>query len=183
MRVSLTQSFRLRWSNCLAGFLLSGISLLLLDDVLCAKPLYSYRDDQGTNVITDNYDRIPMQYRARVITVEQESDSLNQSGKGVADLLKGADKRIGGATIDVPGLTPYQSHALTITGSLALLCFVIRQFSSSQVLRFLSLWGLIMLGLITPPFIYLSQDGALDVLRGGASKIQTKQLDHLKDTR
>jgi hypothetical protein len=186
MRASLTQSFRLRWSNCLAGFLLSGISLLLLDDVLFAKPLYSYRDNQGTNVITDNYDRIPAQYRAKVFIVEQESDSPNQAGKsphGVMGLFRGADKRIGGATIDVPGLTPYQSHALTITGSLALLCFVIRQFSSSQVLRFLSLWGLIMLGLVTPPFIFLSQDGALDVLRGGASKIQTKQLEHLKDTR
>jgi hypothetical protein len=66
---------------------------------------------------------------------------------------------------------------------LALFCFVLRQFSNSQALRFLALWGLIMLGLVTPPFIYLSQDGPLDILRGGASTIQTKQLDHLKDTR
>jgi hypothetical protein len=186
MSSSLTQSSRLRWLNLLAVFLISWISFLLLNDVLFAKPLFSYRDDRGTNVITDNYDHIPMQYRAKVITIEQESDSPNQSGKsphGVMGLLKGADNRIGGATIDVPGLTSYQSHALTLTGSLALFCFVLRQFSNSQALRFLALWGLIMLGLVTPPFIFLSQDGALDVLRGGASKIQTKQLDHLKDSR
>jgi hypothetical protein len=169
--------------NLLAGFLIFGISFLLLDDVLFAKPLYSYRDDRGTNVITDNYDHIPMQYRAKVITIEQESDSPNPSGKGVTGFLKGANNRIGGATIDVPGLTPYQSHALTLTGSLALFCFVLRQFSNSQALRFLALWGLVMLGLVAPIFIYLSQDGPLDVLRGGASTIQTKQLDHLKDTR
>jgi hypothetical protein len=163
--------------------LLFGLSTLFLNDLLFAKPLYSYRDAQGTNVITDNYERIPEQYRAKVSTVEQETDSVSQSAgifRGVAGFLKGADNRIGNATISVPGLSPYQSHALTITGSLALLCLVLRSLSRSQVIRFLSLWGLVMLGLVTPIFIYFSQDGPLDILRGEASHIQTKQSEHLK---
>jgi hypothetical protein len=172
-----------RWSKLWIVCVLVGLSSTFLSDLLLAKPLYSYRDEQGANVITDNYDRIPQQYRTKVTTVEQEADWASQSGgvtRGVAGFLTGADNRIGNATISVPGLSHYQSHALTITGSLALLCLVLRGFSRSQVIRFLTLWGLVMLGLVTPVFIYLSQDGPLDILRGEASHIQTKQSEHLK---
>ena len=171
------------WSKLWVACVLIGLSIIFLSDLLFAKPLYSYRDEQGMNVITDNYDRIPEQYRKKVTTVEQETDWASQSGgisRGVAGFLKGADNRIGNATINVPGLSPYQSHTLTITGSLALLCLVLRGFSRSQVIRFLTLWGLVMLGIVTPIFIYFSQDSPLDILRGEASHIQTKQSEHLK---
>jgi hypothetical protein len=172
-----------RWSKLWIVCVLVGLSITFLSDLLLAKPLYSYRDAQGMNVITDNYERIPEQYRMKVTTVEQETDWASQSAEisgGVAGLLKRADNHIGNATISVPGLSPYQSHALTITGSLALLCLLLRGFSRSQVIRFLTLWGLVMLGLVTPVFIYFSQDGPLDILRGQASHIQTKQSEHLK---
>ena len=39
-----------------------------------AKSLYSYTDEKGTRIITDNYEKIPAAYRAKVTTVEQESD-------------------------------------------------------------------------------------------------------------
>lgn len=171
------------WSKISIVCVLVGLSSSFVSDLLWAKPLYSYRDEQGANVITDNYERIPEQYRTKVTTVEQETDRASQSGgitRGVGGFLKEADNRIGSATISVPGMSHYQSHALTITGSLALLCFVIRGFSRSQVVRFLTLWGLVMLGLVTPVFIYFSQDGPLDILRGQASHIQTKQSEHLK---
>ena len=171
------------WSKLWTVCVLVGLNIAFLCDLLLAKPLYSYRDAQGTNVITDNYERVPEQYRAKVTTVEQETDWTSQPAeisRGVAGLLKGADNRIGNAMISVPGLSPYQSHALTITGSLALLCWALRGFSRSQVIRFLALWGLIMLGLVTPVFIYFSQDGPLDILRGEASHIQSKQSEHLK---
>jgi len=164
-------------------WLLSGFLTLALIELVSAKPLYSYRDAQGTNIITDNLDRVPEQHRAKVTTVEQESDSSTTSSglsPGVAGFMKGAETQIGGATINVPGMTPYQSHALTIAGSLALLCFVIRSFSKSQALRFLCLWGLVMLGLITPVLVYFSQDAPLDIIRGEAAHIQSKQADHLK---
>ena len=182
VRTVMTDS-KLRWSALSIAFLLLGLPILPIEDGLLAKPLYSYRDEQGTNVITDHYERVPERYRAKVTTIEQEADSAGSSvdiSRGVAGFLKGADTRIGEATINVPGMSPYQSHALTITGSLALFFFALRKFSRSQVIRFLSLWGLIMLGLVTPIFIYFSQDAALDILRGEASHIQTKQSEHLK---
>ena len=155
----------------------------LLHGIPSAKQLYTYRDEQGTNVITDNYDRIPAKYRTNVTVVEQEADQPNRSSAisdGVGSVLKGVDESIGAATINVPGLSLYQSHALTVAGTLALLCFALRRLSRSQVLRFHSLWGLVMLGLVTPMLLYFSQDGPLDTLRGQASQIQTKQLEHLK---
>ncbi len=159
------------------------LSNYCLVESLFAKPLYSYRDEQGINVITDNYDRIPAQYRARVTTIEQEADRTSHSSvapRRVGGLLQEVEHAVGRATIMIPGLTPYQSHALTVAGVLAVLCFALRQFSSSQVLRFLGVWGLIMLGIVMPALLFFSQDGPLDRLRGQASQIQTKQLDHLK---
>jgi hypothetical protein len=172
-----------RWSVFVIGLLLFGISSLFLEGILWAKPLYSYRDERGTNVITDNYERIPERYRTKVTTVEQETDLSNLPSAishGVGGLVKGVDSSLGGATITVPGMSPYQSHAMTVAGSLALLFLVLRKFSRSQAIRFLALWGLVMLGLVMPVLIFFSQDAPLDKLRGQASQIQTKQLDHLK---
>ena len=41
---------------------------------LQAKTLYTYTDQSGTRVITDNYNKIPPSYRSRATAVEQESD-------------------------------------------------------------------------------------------------------------
>jgi len=167
----------------LAGFLLLAFSGLTVTNDAFAKSLYSYRDYQGNNVITDNYDQIPAEYRSSVVTVEQEgeadSPSPQVSGRG-SGLLQRVEQSIGKAVINVPGMTHYQSHALTVAGALFLLCLTLRFMSNSQVIRFLSLWGLVMLGLTTPALIYFSQDGPLDILRGQASHNQNKQQEHLK---
>ena len=154
-----------------------------MQEIVTAKSLYSYMDDTGTNVITDNFDRIPPQYRARAVKFEQEADDGNgrlTGPKGVGGLLQRVESSIGNATINVPGLSPYQSHVLTVAGGLTLLCLGLRSVTGSQVLRFLSLWGLVMLGLVTPVFVYFSQDAPLDILRGNASQLQGKQQEHLK---
>lgn len=154
-----------------------------MEEIAKAKSLYSYIDDTGTSVITDDVERIPPRYRARVIKIEQEADEgkdRSRGSTGGGGLLKRIDRSIENATISIPGMTHYQSHALTIAGGLALLCLGLRNFTSSQVLRFLALWGLIMLGLVTPVYVFLSQDAPLDILRGNASQLQSKQQEHLK---
>jgi hypothetical protein len=180
MVIKRKKSVGFRWPACLVVILLCAFTSLIIAELLLAKTLYSYRDAQGTNVITDQYDRIPPEYRSAIVTVEQESDSSTQLSQGVSGFLKRADSGIGGAAIDVPGFSPYQSHLTTIAGSLALFCFALRYLSQSQVVRFLSLWGLVMLGLVAPLLIYFSQDSPLDVLRGEATNIQSKQQQHLK---
>jgi len=183
MRKSITDWAGTFRSKVACACLFITLGSLFGNDLLLAKQLYSYRDDQGINVITDSYDRIPERYRAKVVSVEQDSDSTTHTAsiaKSVSGLINGADKHLGNAKINVPGMTDYQSHALTITGALALLCFALRKFSKSQTIRFFSLWGLVMLGLVAPVLIYFSQDAPLDILRGEAAHIQDKQSQHLK---
>lgn len=159
--------------------MLLGLSLLSIQSIVSAKTFYTYQDDQGNKVITDSYDRIPSQYRLRAIEVNQQDDSSNSAGR--AGGLGGVMRSIENATVKVPGMSHYQSHALTVAGGLALFFLGLRSLSGSHLLRFLSLWGLVMLGLVTPVLIYFSQDAPLDILRGGASQIQNKQQEHLKD--
>lgn len=155
------------------------LPFLINQRFVLAKTFYTYQDDQGNKVITDAYDRIPSQYRLKAIELHQQDDSSKPAGR--ARGLGGVMQSINNATIHVPGMSHYQSHALTVAGGLALLCLALRNFSGSHLLRFLSLWGLVMLGLVTPLLIYFSQDAPLDVLRGGAAQIQTKQQEHLKN--
>ena len=183
MRDKLGYLRRLGWRGAFFPIVFMTMALQMQVDTVSAKPLYSYRDEQDNNVITDNYERIPARYRAKVITVEQETERQGRTdlvSKKVTGFLKEVDEAVGGTTVDMPGMSPYQSHTLTVAGGLGLFFLLLRRFGRNQAVRFLSLWGLVMLGLVTPVLLYFSQDGPLDKLRGQASQIQTKQLDHLK---
>jgi hypothetical protein len=183
MSESVRRSARNQWFISLVSIIVFGLDGLVCAELLSAKPLYSYRDDQGTNVVTDNYERIPSRYRAKVTTSEQEVDQSSAPTSlpaGVTKLMRKTGDPIGGFTINVPGMSHYQSHALTIAGCLAAICLLVRGFSRNQALRFLAQWGLVMLGIVTPLLIFFSQDAPLDRLSGQASQIQSKQLDHLK---
>ena len=89
-------------------------------------------------------------------------------------------KGMQGLAPDIPGMTSYQSQILTYAGLMALICLAVMHLSRGQVMRFLALWCLILLGLATPVLLYVSKDGPLDVLRGKAGEIQEKQQDRLK---
>jgi diacylglycerol kinase len=69
---------------------------------------------------------------------------------------------------------------LSFGGIAAVICLIARTFMRSQAIRFLSLWCLIMLGLIVPALVFTSQDAALDRVTGQAGQIQEKQQSHLK---
>ncbi|MDZ4734234.1 MAG: hypothetical protein SGJ16_11700, partial [Nitrospirota bacterium] len=55
----------------MVGMLLLLISSVLVPEIASASTSYSYIDDQGTPVLTDNFDSIPERYRAKVQTTEQ----------------------------------------------------------------------------------------------------------------
>ena len=64
-----------------------------------AKSLYSYTDDKGTRIITDNYQKIPDAYRAKVIVVEQEPDGYLGEIERVGELVGSAK----GFVVPLPG--------------------------------------------------------------------------------
>jgi hypothetical protein len=171
---------------CLMGILFSGWLLPGFFLEASATTIYSYVDEQGTPVMTDNYNSIPERYRA-MVKVTETSPSSRSTGSPMANLhnsvthlTKDLSKGMKALAPDIPGMTSYQSQILTYAGLIAVVCLMAMYLSRGQVIKFLALWLLILVGLATPVLLYVSQDGPLDILRGKAGEIQQKQQDHLK---
>jgi hypothetical protein len=167
------------------GILFFWLSGLLLPGAILATTIYSYVDDQGTPVMTDNFENIPERYRAKVRVTEQ-------APKGTVDHSVAVDlqHKVAGWTNNIGvgfgkfiptiyGVTHYQSQVLTV-GSIAAVVCLLARFFGGQATRFLSLWCLIMLGLVVPALFFTSQNSPLDRLSGHAGTIQEKQQDRLK---
>jgi len=179
--------FRLNSSTAaIFGILLLWISSLLLPGIVSATTIYSYIDDRGTPVLTDNFESIPERYRAKVQVTEQAPKGASDHSAAVrlqqtiAGWAHNTGAGLGIPTPNISGLTHYQSQVLSFGGIVAVICLLARLFVRSQVARFLSLWCLIMLGLTVPALLFTSQDAPLDLLRDQAVKIQDKQQEHLQ---
>lgn len=168
------------------GILLLWISSFLLPEIAYATAIYSYIDDRGTPVLTDNLESIPERYRAKVQVTEQApKDASDHSAavrlqQQIADWAHSPDAGLDTATPNIPGLSHYQSQVLIFGGIIAVLCLLGRFVVRSQVVRFLCLWCLVMLGLMVPALLFTSQDAPLDLIRDQSGKIQEKQQEHLK---
>jgi hypothetical protein len=172
--------------SAICGVLLFSISSLLLPATAAATTIYSYIDDRGTPVLTDNFESIPEQYRAKVRVTEQTPQGPSDHSAAVklqqkiTDLVHTTGGRFGTFTPSISGLSSYQSQVLSFGGIVAVICLLIRLFVKGQAVRFLSLWCLIMLGLTVPALFFTSQDAPLDRLSGQAGKIQEKQQERLQ---
>jgi hypothetical protein len=151
-----------------------------------AATMYSYIDDQGTPVITDNFNTIPDRYRARVKTTEQISNTsqgLSTAGsihERVTSWQKGIKDMASGVVPNIAGLSHSQSQILTYAGTAAVVLFVAMYMSKGQGVRLLALWFLIMLGLGTPVLMYVSKDGPMDVIQKQAAQNEKKHQDRLQ---
>jgi hypothetical protein len=179
--------FRLNGSAAaIFGILLLWISSLLLPEIASATTIYSYIDDRGTPVLTDNFESIPERYRAKVqVTEPAPQGASNHSAavrlqQKIAGWAHSTGGGLGKFTPNISGLTHYQSQVLSFGAIVAVICLLARVFVRSQVVRFLTLWCLVMLGLTVPALLFTSQDAPLDLLSGQAGKIQEKQQEHLQ---
>jgi hypothetical protein len=168
------------------GILFLWISSLLSPGIASATTIYSYVDDRGTPVLTDNFESIPERYRAKAKVTEQAPQGAADHSMAVrlqqkiTGLAHSTDAGFGKFVPNISGLTHYQSQVLSFGSIAAVICLIARFFLRSQAVRFLSLWCLIMLCLIVPALVFTSQDAALDRLTGQAGQIQEKQQNHLK---
>jgi len=170
----------------MVGMLLLLISSVLVPEIASASTSYSYIDDQGTPVLTDNFDSIPERYRAKVQTTEQAPKGASNHSttvrlqEKIAGWAPNAGGGLGKYAPNISGLTHYQSQVLSVGGIALVICLLARYFARNQAIRFLSQWCLIMLVLIVPALVLTSQDAPLDLLTGQAGKIQEKQQEHLQ---
>lgn len=147
-----------------------------------SKTLYTYSDERGTRIITDNYNHIPSLYRSRVTAVEQEaehSDGYMISRGGASNLGGTIFSSEKGFVINVPGMSFQQSKVITYAGVIALLCILAMNLSRSEAIRVLALWCLLMTGISAPVLIYIADDGAGTIMKSKAAQIQQKQQERL----
>ena len=151
-----------------------------------ATTMYSYIDEQGTPVITDNVNTIPERYRVRVKTTEQiSSASQNTSTAGAihARVTSWEDRLKGLVSSFVPGisgLSPSQSQILTYAGIAAIILILAMYMSKGQSIRLLALWFLIMLGLGTPVLLYISKDGPMDAMKTKAAQAEKQHQNRIQ---
>ncbi len=140
-----------------------------------AKALYSYTDDKGTRIITDNYGNIPSAYRAKVTTVEQDTDATVGEGERGIEFLGSAK----GFVVAVPGMSFQQSKIITYAGIFALVCLFAMNLSRSEAIKALALWCLVLTGICAPVLVYTADDGAAAIMKNKAAAIEKKQQDRL----
>ena len=165
----------------------SGLAMPLASIEALATTMYSYIDEQGTPVITDNVSTIPERYRARVKTTEQISGA--RQGTSIAGTIHERVSNFGGqlrdmasgAAPNISGLSHSQSEILTYAGVAAIILFAVMYMSNSQgMVRLLALWCLIMLGLGTPVLMYASKDGPMDVMKSKAAQAEKQHQNRLQ---
>jgi hypothetical protein len=184
MSISMMHRAGRHWSIIVLCVLLWSIGGLCASEAF-SKTLYSYNDESGTRVITDNYNNIPPLYRSRVTTVEQEGDHFDGfltgrgSGSGRVATIFSSGK---GFVIDVPGMSFQQSKVITYAGAIALLCIVAMNLSRSEGIRVLALWCLLMTAICAPVLLYIADDGAGTIMKNKAADIRQKQHDRLSQT-
>ncbi|HEY7534046.1 MAG TPA: hypothetical protein VH681_14845 [Nitrospiraceae bacterium] len=164
---------------------LSLVAGFVLCDRAVATTIYSYVDERGNAVMTDNYDTIPVQYRSKVKITESPSDRaagthIGELQRSISHSVRGLVQEVGGLAPNISGLSPHQSQILTWAGVIALICIAVMYLSRGQVTRFLALWFLVLVGIATPVLMYTSKGGPTDVFRTKAGEIQEKQQDRLK---
>lgn len=165
---------------CLAPALPSG-------NAIAEKVLYSYTDDRGQPVITDDYASIPADRRSKVTVTGGDpkaggsgSISLRSIDASVRAFAGGVLGSIGGRTIDIPGMSPQQSKILNVAGIIIVACLLGMNLSRGQGIRFLSLWCLVMTCIATPVLLYTSQDGPADIMKKKAAQIEEKHSQRMQ---
>ena len=152
-----------------------AITIMGVASPIQAKPLYSYTDEKGMRIITDNYSQIPPSSRAKVTTVEQEADGPVAQIERVGELAGSAK----GFVVAVPGMSFQQSRIITYASVFGLLCLIAMNLSRSEAIRALALWCLVLTGICAPVLVYIADDGAAAVMKNKAAEIQQKQQDRL----
>lgn len=177
-----------RWILTVWLLLAFGGSLILSGTFIeaAATTIYSYIDDQGTPVMTDNFNTIPEKYRAKVKATEQVATAAKSTSTagtihdGVSNFGRQLRGMVSGTAPNISGLSPSQSEILTYAGLAAIVLIVVMNVIKGPFIRLLALGCLIMLGLGTPVLMYVTNDGPMDVMKNKASQVEKKHQDRIQ---
>lgn len=172
------------WPNAglLAGLLLLWFGCFMAGPIETAwAATYTYVDDKGTVVFTDNKDNIPARYRARVKVLEEGERAKGGGGlieKGATAVEQVTDRITDTASrfpISIPGMSPYQSRMLSLAFVGAVLMAGTMLLSGNPSVRFLMRWLLVLLAIGTTATMYFSEGGLTQKATGTAKELERTQ--------
>ncbi|NWF74155.1 MAG: hypothetical protein HXY51_14100, partial [Nitrospirae bacterium] len=111
-----------------------------------ATTMYSYIDEQGTPVITDDLNKIPERYRAKVKTTDLTPTAPQRTSTGgilhdrVTNWGRQLRDMVIGAAPSISGLSRAQSQILTYAGLAAVVLLLAMNLSKGQMIRLLATW-------------------------------------------
>lgn len=176
------------WPNggLLAGLLLLWFGCFMAGHIETAgATTYTYVDDKGTVVFTDNKDSIPPRYRARVKVLEERESTKGAAAlieRGTAAVEQVTGKITGKVTgtasessFTIGGLSPYQSKVLSLAFVAAVFMAGVMLLSGNPALRFLMRWLLVLLAIGTTASMYFSEGGLAQKASGTAGQMERTQ--------
>jgi len=170
---------------CLVSTLCAGAAGVWAPDA-AAKTVYTYIDEHGNPMFTDNPKAIPERYRAKVKTIEQPAAeevpvSISQSiERHLRAYIRDVRAVMPAFQNGIYGLTPRQSEYVMYGGLLAVVLLIIMYLGKSPFTRLLGFALLLLTGIALPVLLYISDEGPADQLRKAATTAGQAQQDRLQ---
>lgn len=143
-----------------------------------ATTIYSYTDESGNAVYTDDLRKVPEKHRGTVQQFEQKSGQSS-----VGEKIKSFGSKFRSVGVSIDGMSPEQSTVLNYAGGAAVFLLIVMYLSKeSPMVRLLALGILIVIAIATPVLIYSGEGGALNVMKekaNEAANINDKRLQQV----
>ena len=131
-----------------------------------AATVYSYTDERGNPVYTDDLQKVPQKYRGTAQQFERKTGSVP-----VAEKIKDFGSKLMSFRVNMRGLSAEQTTVLNYAGGAGVFLLMVMYLSKeSPMIRLLALGVLIILCIGTPVLLYTGEGGALDVMKNKANE-------------
>lgn len=131
-----------------------------------ATTIYSYTDESGNTVYTDDVQKVPEKHRSSVQQFEQKSGSTS-----VGEKIKSFGSKFRSVGVTIDGMSSEQSTVLNYAGGATVFLLIVMYLSKeSPMVRLLALGILIVIAIATPVLIYSGEGGALNVMKKKADE-------------
>jgi len=140
-----------------------------------ATTIYSYTDEAGNAVYTDDMRKVPEKYRSTGQQFERKAQS------SASERVKDFGSNLRSFRINMDGMSTEQSTVLNYAGGAAVFLLIVMYLSKeSPMIRLLALGLLIVIGIGTPVLIYSGEGGALNVMKNKADEASRAKDSRLK---
>ena len=158
--IVLRPSWRLARAVVVTGLL--ALCWGFIVDAALGGSMYSYVNDEGAVVVTDDLKKVPERYRKRVKVTEGKEQAADKAASFIPQVVSRAQEKVSGWKLPLPdtimpGFTNYQSAVLIGGFVIAALVFAIMTLSRSPAIKFAMKWALMFVVVGMVYALYFSQ--------------------------